>query len=63
VDCKVNALREIGKQNGIPMLVERFRSGKDAHVWIFFDTPVSAALAKKFGFALLDKGAESVNMT
>ena len=39
------------------------RSGKGAHVWIFFDSPVSAALARKFGFALLDKGAESVNMT
>ena len=63
MDCKVNALREIGKQNGIPMLVERSRSGKGAHVWIFFDSPVSAALARKFGFALLDKGAESVNMT
>jgi superfamily II DNA or RNA helicase len=60
---EVNALREIGKQNGIPMLVERSRSGKGAHVWIFFDSPVSAALARKFGFALLDKGAESVNMT
>ena len=44
---EVNALREIGKQNGIPMLVERSRSGKGAHVWIFFDSPVSAALARK----------------
>lgn len=60
---EVNALREIGVQNGIPMLVERSRSSKGAHVWIFFDAPVSASLARKFGFALLDKGAESVNMT
>lgn len=59
---EVNALREIGKQNGIPMLVERSRSGHGAHVWIFFDSPLQASLARKFGFALLDKGAESVNM-
>ena len=59
---EVNALREIGKNNEIPMLVERSRSGKGAHVWIFFDTPISAKLARKFGFSLLDKGAESVNM-
>jgi superfamily II DNA or RNA helicase len=59
---EVEALREIGKANGIPMLVERSRSGRGAHVWIFFDAPISANLARKFGFSLLDKGAESVNM-
>ncbi len=60
---EVNALREIGKENGIPMLVERSRSGKGAHVWFFFDAAISASLARRFGFSLLDKGAESVNMT
>ena len=60
---EVDALREIGKQNGIPMLVERSRSGRGAHVWMFFDSPVQASLARRFGFALLEKGAESVNMT
>ncbi|MDD5603991.1 MAG: DEAD/DEAH box helicase family protein [Eubacteriales bacterium] len=60
---EVKALREIGRLYGIPMLVERSRSGKGAHVWLFFDAPISASLARKFGFSLLDKGAESVNMT
>lgn len=60
---EVNALREIGKQNGIPILIERSRSGRGAHAWIFFDSPVQASLARRFGFALLEKGAESVNMT
>lgn len=59
---EVNALREIGKVNGIPMLVERSRSGKGAHVWIFFAVPISANLARRFGFSLLEKGTESVNM-
>lgn len=60
---EVNALCEIGMQNEIPMLVERSRSGRGAHVWMFFSAPIQAALARKFGFALLEKGAESVNMT
>ena len=60
---EVNALRIICKQNDIPVLVERSRSGKGAHLWIFFNTPIEASLARKFGYVLLDKGAESVNMT
>lgn len=43
-------------------LVERSRSGRGAHVWIFFDKPIAASLVRKFGFALLDKGAEQVNL-
>ena len=59
---EVNALREICKKAEIPTLVERSRSGRGAHVWIFFDTPIEAALARKFGNTLLDKGAETVNL-
>jgi len=66
VGCKwteeVAALRKICNINGIPALVERSRSGKGAHLWIFFETPVEASLARNFGFALLEKGAESVNL-
>ncbi len=60
---EVDTLRKIGQENGIPMLVERSRSGRGAHIWIFFDNPIPASLARKFGFVLLDKGAETVNMT
>lgn len=59
---EVNAMREICRQNSIEALVERSRSGRGAHIWIFFQKPISASLARKFGFALLDKGAESVNL-
>ena len=31
-------------------------------MWIFFDKPIPAALARRFGFALLEKGAEQVNL-
>ena len=59
---EVEAMRTICCLNGIYPLVERSRSGRGAHIWIFFDKPVQAALARKFGFALLDKGAEQVNL-
>jgi len=57
----VDALRHICKINGVDALVERSRSGKGAHVWIFFVEEIKAELARKFGSALLTKGAESVN--
>lgn len=59
---EVAALREICRQHKIPALTERSRSGHGAHVWIFFDAPISAALVHRFGFALLEKGAETVNL-
>lgn len=59
---EVNSLRKICNLNKIPALVERSRSGSGAHIWIFFDKPIQADLARRFGFALLEKGAESVNL-
>lgn len=59
---EVDAMREICVLNGIEPLIERSRSGRGAHVWIFFDKPIAASLVRKFGFALLDKGAEQVNL-
>ena len=60
--AEVDALRKMCEQNGIKLLVERSRSGRGAHVWIFFKRPISASLARNFGFLLLDKGAATVNM-
>lgn len=59
---EVEAMRKICVLNGIDPLVKRSRSGRGAHIWIFFDKPVSAALVRRFGMALLDKGAEQVNL-
>lgn len=59
---EVEALRKICKINGIEPLIERSRSGHGAHVWIFFKEAISALLARQFGFALLDRGAEQVNL-
>ena len=59
---EVDALRVICEKNGITPLIERSRSGRGAHVWIFFKSPISAALARNFGFLLLDRGQAFVNM-
>ncbi len=59
---EVNALRKICTINGIDALVERLRSGRGAHLWIFFQGKIDAALARKFGNVLLKKGAESVDL-
>jgi len=37
----------------VPAFVERSRSGNGAHVWMFFDRPVSAVDARRLGCALL----------
>lgn len=59
---EVETLRKICSLQGIDALIERSRSGRGAHVWIFFQKPVPASLARNFGNALLQKGAESVNL-
>lgn len=59
---EVDALREICVINGIDPLVERSRSGRGAHLWIFFQKKTESSLARKFGNALLRRGAESVNL-
>ena len=59
---EIEAMRTICGLNGIDPLVERYRSGRGAHLWIFFDKPIPASLARRFGFVLLEKGAEQVNL-
>lgn len=59
---EADALRKICEINGIRPLIERSRSGRGAHVWIFFQKAIPASVARNFGFLLLDKGAEFVNL-
>ena len=59
---EINALRRVCMNLNVDAVVERSRSGRGAHLWIFFKEMVPARLARRFGFALLEKGAESVNL-
>ncbi len=49
----VRAFTETCRRVDIPYALERSRSGNGAHVWFFFDTPVSAATARRMGSYLL----------
>jgi len=43
---------------GIPASLERSRSGEGAHIWIFFESPQPASLARKLGSAILTETME-----
>jgi superfamily II DNA or RNA helicase len=43
---------------GVPAALERSRSGRGGHVWIFFNSPVAAATARNLGCALLTRALD-----
>ena len=47
------AFLEVCEEVGVPACLERSRSGNGAHVWIFFEEPVEAAVARRLGVGLL----------
>lgn len=49
----VGAFVETCRRVGLPVAVERSRSGNGAHVWFFFSSPVPAAAARKMGCYLI----------
>jgi hypothetical protein len=42
----------------VPAYLERSRSGNGGHVWIFFESPLPAVLARKLGAAILTRTME-----
>ena len=49
----ISALRDVCSEFTIPLAIERSRSGNGAHAWLFFEEPLPATGARKFGTALL----------
>jgi superfamily II DNA or RNA helicase len=49
------AFMDTCKLEGIPAAMERSRSGNGAHIWIFFDNPVSAVKARRLGTFLMTR--------
>lgn len=54
----IKAMAKSCQQCDIPYAIEISRSGKEAHLWVFFSEWVVAKEARKLGFALLDKAME-----
>ena len=49
----VSAFAETSRSLGLPVAIERSRSGNGAHAWFFFATPVPASVARRMGCYLI----------
>ena len=49
----ITAFAETSRRHGVPVAVERSRSGNGAHAWFFFGSPVPAVAARKLGCFLI----------
>ena len=54
----VVAFLEVCREMGVPAALERSRSGQGGHVWMFFDRPIEASMARKFGCTILTRAME-----
>jgi superfamily II DNA or RNA helicase len=50
----VRIVTSVCRENNIPYVVEKSRSGKGAHIWYFFKEKIKASLARKFAITILD---------
>ena len=51
----VRSYLETCREWHVPALLERSRSGRGGHIWVFFNTPVPARLARMLGAAILTR--------
>ena len=63
IKSDVLAFANICDKYEIPIAIERSRSGKGLHIWIFFDINIKAITARKLGSLLLSKTMEISNIS
>ena len=63
IKSDVLAFANICDKYEIPIAIERSRSGKGIHIWIFFDKNIKAITARKLGSLLLSKTMEISNLS
>ena len=49
----IASFRETCRSHDVPVAIERSRSGKGAHAWLFFSEPVPSSLARNLGCFLI----------
>jgi superfamily II DNA or RNA helicase len=49
----VSAVMNVCQDHDIPAALERSRSGNGGHIWIFFEEPIAASWARRFGTLIL----------
>ncbi len=54
----VLAYKQTARELGLDVAIERSRSGKGAHAWIFFEEPIPARIARSLGTLILAKCSE-----
>ncbi len=55
-DCL--AFLETCDELSVPAYLERSRSGAGGHIWIFFNKPIQASIARKFGTSIITRTKE-----
>jgi len=50
-----SSFAETCRRNSVPCAVEISRSGKGAHVWVFFDAPIQASIARRLGTVMISQ--------
>ena len=63
INNDVLAFANICDTYNIPIAIEKSRSGKGIHIWIFFDKSIRIATARKLGSLLLSKTMEISNIS
>jgi len=53
----ISAFKSAGRELGIAVNIERSRSGKGGHAWIFFTEPIPARIARQLGTVIVSRAS------